>query len=388
MSIKRGIVTELSSTSARPIEVKSTLPIGLVLTSDVTAGIYCFDSPRKALESDVFKDHTKGNLKKYLKVGVDKFNVVVPTIISVANEVDDAAQTKTNVINAINALKRASTTANLASSKGAMVRYKPDVIAVGDHAQNDNNVTNAMITVAEALKARCFKDLDAESNSEALTQRAQFGSERLTVAKTSFTDWNTSTNATDEYDSGVVLAWLRTSVDGSSKTGYAKSISNRVVPFSGVKVPSDFIPGALDETDPLTENQITSFIEYDGLRVWEYASCSVDAIWQDARRLRIFDQAADAVLKGIFFAVDKDLGALSAAKDSLRGFMNGLVGDDVMLGFDIYLDEERTTKERITAGEFYFVIDVQEVPSPRLICVRFNRTDKYASVVYETLAAA
>lgn len=398
MSINRGVVTERSSTSARPIAVKSTLPIALVLTSDIEAGIYCFDSPKDALDSPLIKAHTKGNLIKYLKVGYDKFNVVVPTIISVANvvEAEDgvltaeeaAAQTKSNIIIAINALKAAATTKNKASTKGQIVKFRPDILAVADFAIGDDEITTALVATTEAIKGRTFKDLDAESNGDALVQRAKLGSERITPIVTSFTDWNTDTNSEEFYDSGVVAAWFRCAVDGSKKTGYAASISNRTVPFSGLKRATEFTPGMLDETDPLTENQIMSIIEYDGLRLWEYPTCSIDPIWQDARRVRIFDLAADAVLKGIFFAVDKDLGDLSIAKRSLKGFMDGLVGDDVMLGYNIYLDEDRTTPERITAGEFYFVIDAQEMPSPRLICVRFNRVDYYAPRVYEILAAA
>ena len=50
MSIKRGVVTEVTSTSARPISVTSTLPIALVLKSSlVPIGIYEFESPKMGL---------------------------------------------------------------------------------------------------------------------------------------------------------------------------------------------------------------------------------------------------------------------------------------------------------------------------------------------------
>lgn len=389
MSIKRGVVTERSSDSARPIEVTSTLPIALVVTSDIEAGLYYFDSPRAAVESTIFKAHTTGNMMKYLKLGVDQFPCIVPTIISVANEVEgDAAATKSNIINATNVLKVAAGSVNKASATGSAIGFKPDIVAVCDYAIGDMDVANAMISVNESIKARSFIDLDASDNGDAVTKRDAFGSDRITVAKTSLGLWNTDSNSTEFYDSGVVLAWLRAYVDGSDSTGYAKSISNRELPVSSVKSPSEFYAGALDTTDPLTEKQIMSFIQYMGIRTWEYATTDEDPIWQDARRVRIFDLAAAAVVDGIFSSIDKDLSALSVAKKSLREFMNGLVGDEVMLGFNIYLDEERTTAARITAGEFYFVIDCQEMPSPRLICVRFNRTDVYAPLVYEIMAAA
>jgi len=63
-----------------------------------------------------------------------------------------------------------------------------------------------------------------------------------------------------------------------------------------------------------------------------------------------------------------------------------LVGQDVMLGFNVYLDTELTTPTAITNGEFYFTIEAQETPSPSLIKVTFDRVDAYSSVVYERLA--
>lgn len=374
MSTKRGVVAEITSTSARPISITSTLPIALVLKSSVVnAGIFSFESPKKALE--YFSSTTDiGNIKKYLSIGYDMFNLTVPTIISICKVDEDENEQKANFIEAINALKTAP----------SITGYKPDIITVA-YDKYDLDVYNAVNSLCNALKARTFLDLYSSSNSEAILRRENFGSDRITVIKCSVNLFNTSTAKLEDYDSGVILSFLRCSIDGSSSTGYAQSISNRTLDISAVKSPSEFFPGALDETDPLTEKQIMSFIHYKGFRTWEYATTSEDKIWQDARRVRIFDLAAQAVIDGIFYAVDKDISALSSAKDSLRGFMNGLVGDDVVAGFSVVLDTERTTKERITAGEFYFKIDAQEMPSPRLIHVTFNRVDTYSEVIYKLI---
>jgi len=379
MSLKRGIVTEVTSTSARPISVTSTLPIALVLKSSVVpVGIYGFESPKKALEYfskeySLLKEDL-GNLEKYIAIGEDMFALIVPTVISVCEVVEDENEQKANFINAINILKQAP----------SLTGYKPDIIVTG-YDSFDMDVNNAVNNICKSLKARTFINLYATTNNEAILRRENFGSDRVTVAKCSVELFNTTTAKTEEYDSGIILAFLRCSIDGSSGTGYAQSISNRVLNISGVSSPSEFYAGALDETDPLTEKQIMSFIHYKNFRTWEYATTSEDQIWQDARRVRIFDLAAQAVIDGIFFAVDRDISALASAKDSLRGFMNGLVGDDVMAGFSIELDTNRTTKERITAGEFYFIIDSQEMPSPRLIHVTFNRVDTYSEVIYKLL---
>jgi len=378
MSIKRGIVTQITSTSARPISVTSTLPIALVLKSSIVpSGLYGFSSPKKALEyfdnEYILKDDL-GNLEKYLKVGEDMFTLIVPTIISVCQTAQDEDEEKANFIDAINILKTSS----------SITGYKADIIA-GAYDSFDMDVNNALINVCKALKARTFINLYASSNSDAILKREGFGSDRVSLAKCSVLLFNTKEKQTLEYDSGIILAYLRGFVDASSSTGYAQSISNRVLNISGVTSPSEFYAGSLDETDPLTQKQIMSFIFYKGFRTWEYSTTSEDSIFADARRVRIFDLAASAVIDGIFYAVDKDISALSSAKDSLRGFMNALVGDEVMAGFSVELDLNRTTKERISAGEFYFIVDAQEMPSPRLIHVTFNRVDAYSEVIYNLI---
>ena len=229
-------------------------------------------------------------------------------------------------------------------------------------------------------------DLDATDNADALTKRDLLGSRRVTPVFTNLMDWNTTLNDTDEYCASVALAYLRASIDGSKDIGYSYSISNRVVPVSGMKENREFLAGFQDETDALNDKQITSFINYSGIRTWNYQTCDIDPMWQDARRVRIFDLASFAVIDGIMWAVDKDLNALDAAMDTLRAFMASLVGADVMLGFNVYLDKDRTTPTSITAGEFYFIIEAQETPSPSLIKVTFDRVDAYSSVVYDRLS--
>ncbi len=377
MSTSRGIVVEVKSSGARPISVSSTIPLALVLTADVgvTAGVHYFDSIKAALADTEFAAAAGGNLLKYLKYGEDKYGLIVPLIVSVAHVDVDPTVEKSAVITAVNNLATAPSTFG----------FRPDIIGVGDWS-TDVDVQNAVVSTADKLKARAFVDLDATDNADAITKRDALGSRRVTPVFTNLMDWNTALDNTDEYSASIVLAYLRSAVDGSKDIGYSYSVSNRVIPVSGVKVVREFMAGFQDETDPLNEKQITSFINYSGIRSWNYETCDIDPIWQDARRVRIFDLASFAVIDGIFWAVDRDLSALDAALDSLRAFMANLVGQEVMLGFNVYLDKTLTTSTAITNGEFYFTIEAQETPSPSLIKVTFDRVDAYSSVVYERLS--
>jgi len=368
MSKNRGIVVDVTSTSARPININSTIPIALVLTSDNVSGIHVFDTVDDALSDSTIKGSLGGGLLSYLKFASRKWTLNVPLVLSVAGTGEGV---KGNIINAITAL----------SSVPSVYGIRPDVI--GSEGSDDHDIANALITTCEKLKARCFIDLSAEDNASAVQKRNLFGSERATPVFTNLYDYDQDTNVNEQYCASVVLALLRASVDGSKDIGYSYSVSNQVLNVSNPVIHREFLAGMQDETDLLTDNQITSFIRYKGLRTWNYKTCSTDAIWQDARRVRIFDMASFAVLDGIFFAVDKDLSALDSAKNSLRSFMADLVGAEVMLGFTIELDLKRTTPTAITANKFYFIIHAQETPSPEYISVTFDRVDSYASVVYQ-----
>jgi hypothetical protein len=377
MSTARGVVVDVTSSGARPISVSSTIPLALVLTADVgvTAGLHYFDSIKAALADTGFAAATGGNLLKYLKYGEDKYGLIIPLIISVAHVDALEATEKSNVITAV----------NLVAMAPSLYGLRPDIMGVGDWS-TDVDVQIAMVATLDKIKGRGFVDMDATDNADAITKRDALGSRRVTPVFTNLKDWNTVLSDTDEYSASIVMAYLRASIDGSKDIGYSYSISNRVLPVSGVKVNREFLAGFQDETDPLTEKQITSFINYSGIRSWNYQTCDIDPIWQDARRVRIFDLASFAVLDGIFWAVDRDLAALDAAQDSLRAFMATLVGQDVMLGFNVYLNLDLTTPTAITNNEFYFTIASQETPSPALIKVTFDRVDAYSSVVFERLS--
>ncbi|MDN5054438.1 hypothetical protein [Aliarcobacter butzleri] len=388
MSIGRGIVAKYKADNPYIIKVSSTLPLAMVLTAECEEGIYCFDSPEDALESEFFKDVETGNLKKYLELGVNEFPVIVPIIVSVINIKEDEALMKSSIIEAVNALRKASSTINKASKKGEPVTYKPDIIVVPDYHVGELDICNPIKTVCEYLGARTFFDADAELNSEALAFRANFTSDRITLAKCGLGKWNTTLNQTDFYCASAVLAFLRVYIDGQSTVGYAKSISNRILPFSSVKYPVEFIAGKQDETDSLTEKQIMSFISHNGIRSWEYATCT-NTIWKDARRVRIFDLAAQATVDALFEAVDKDIDELMACKRALENFMADLVGQNVMVdGFKVYLDTKQTTQTSIDEGKFYLMVDCDDMPSPRLIEVTYNKVSQSAEKIYKMFEEA
>lgn len=375
MSTLRGTTSSVESNSARPVRVVSTIPIALVVTSLATipAGLYGYDSLDDALDDMKTRGVTveDGTALKYLQLG-DKFNASTPIVLSVIQPTTDEAETTTRFIAGIEALK---------GSTGA-TNWRPDIITAPDMPFNAD-IGTALISTCESLGARTFYLMGTQTTGEARTNRELFGSDRMTpVYQSGIFDGVT-------YDGGAVASWLRVTVDADkSGYGWALSISNRVLPFAESTPTIGFVNGRADETDSLIEKQIMSFISHYGLRSWEYSTCSIDPVWQDARRVRIYDFISEAVLNAIFFAVDGTLKDLKTAKKTLRVFMKGLETSGVLVGQEVFVDVEKVVETAITDGEFYFIANSQESMSPKKIHTTFNRTDIYGSRTIKILQEA
>jgi len=389
MSIARGVVSSWQAIGARPVRVSATEPIAIVLVSDEVEAneLHYFDSVPKALSyfmngrsfEDIKKLQSKGNLFKYLVWANNKYEIIVPTVVSVAKWDKDAKKLKTNIIKAIADLKKVP----------AMYKVRPDIIAVADHT-TDIDVAKQLVATTHLLRARTFVDLNAADGSDALAKRGQFGSERVTPVYCNIKDWNTLIDSSDEFSANFCLSILRCAIDASDTTrgvGWSYSLSNKLLPVADATKDVDFILGLPDETDLLTNNQITTFIEFQGIRVWNYQTCSADALLQDATRVRIFDKLTFAVLPAIFPFIDSDRGvkAVKEAKDTIRAFVADMIGKEVLIGGMIELDTDLTTPTAITNGEFYFKVLAQENPKPVKIAVEFNRVDIYSDVVYKII---
>ena len=392
MSIERGVVSKWQAIGARPVKVSATEPIAIVLVSSEVEenemryfdslpkalayyqGKRTFEDLKKAIETDIW-----GNLFKYLVWVNNKYEIIVPTVISVAKYSEDENELKTNIINAIAELKKAP----------AKFKIRPDIISVPDYT-TDIDIAKQLTATVDLLRARSFIDLDAVDGSDAIKKRSAFGSYRLTPVYCNIKDWNTLIDDSDIFSANFVLSILRCAVDASDTTrgvGWSYSLSNKLLPVAEAGKDIDFILGLADETDLMTRNQITTFIEFQGIRVWNYQTCSADALLQDATRVRIFDKLTFAVLPAIFPFIDSDRGvkAVKEAKDTIRAFVADMIGKEVLIGGIIELDEDLTTPTAITSGEFYFKVLAQENPKPTKIAVEFNRVDAFSSVVYKVI---
>lgn len=376
MSSNFGVNVITSVNAARPIQIKSITPIGVVGTcKDLEAGLHFFGNT--SLAKDALGDLTDvtGTLEAAIN-DIDDQNVSSPVIVScVAAGADDGATT-TNIIAGLEELPKAQ----------SQLGYTPSLI-VAPEFSHESGVSAKMQVIAEKLRATAIVDLNKESETDAATAVSSFGSRRVLLCDPYVKVPGEDATTFIARPMSTRIAGMIARTDGAWEYGFADSFSNRVMGgITGTKRPVEFTPGSTCEADRLRTKAITSVINYKGYRAWGGETTDADPIWQSLTRVRIFDRVCEAALDGLFWAVDRRADQLKAAKDSVEQMMLALQGSDVLLGFKVTWDTEKNTRANITAGKFYMTAEMQDMPIIKRLEVNFSYVDRYGDVLIKEIS--
>jgi len=400
MASNFGVNTITTVNAARPIRINSSTPIGIaasvLLDANVEAeaaileklnaddGMLYYGSPDEALED--FKENL-GTVRNALD-GIADQNVNAPVVLSLVQidqtQYDAGAPEDTYGDPAV---KSAVITAvgNLRKS-GAKFGVKPNLI-IAPFFSHDLDINAEMKSVADALLATGIVDLNAADEADVNTQVDNYGTRRLLLCDPYVKVWDTVADAAAYEPSSARIAGMIARTDSEVEYGWADSFSNRVVNgISGSKRDIEFTPGQECEADRLRTKAVTTLIRYNGFRAWGGETTDIDPIWQDLTRVRVFDRVCEAALDGLFWAIDRRADILKSAKDSVEQMLLALKGSSVLLGFNVYWDPEKNTRANITAGKFYMVAEMQNMPIVKRLEVNFSYVDKYADVLIKQIS--
>jgi phage tail sheath protein FI len=400
MASNYGVNTITTVNAARPIRINSSTPIGIaasvLLDANVEAeaaileklnaddGMLYYGSPDEALED--FKENL-GTVRNALD-GIADQNVNAPVVLSLVQidqtQYDAGAPEDTYGDPAV---KSAVITAvgNLRKS-GAKFGVKPNLI-IAPFFSHDLDINAEMKSVADALLATGIVDLNAADEADVNTQVDNYGTRRLLLCDPYVKVWDTVADAAAYEPSSARIAGMIARTDSEVEYGWADSFSNRVVNgISGSKRDIEFTPGQECEADRLRTKAVTTLIRYNGFRAWGGETTDIDPIWQDLTRVRVFDRVCEAALDGLFRAIDRRADILKSAKDSVEQMLLALKGSSVLLGFNVYWDPEKNTRANITAGKFYMVAEMQNMPIVKRLEVNFSYVDKYADVLIKQIS--
>ncbi|WP_300764351.1 phage tail sheath subtilisin-like domain-containing protein [Helicobacter sp. UBA3407] len=391
-----GVNTTRSSSAARPIQIASTTPIGAVvsialdLQSDAEL-IASFEAePLRFFGSaeEALKEFSKyeGTIHRVLD-GINDQNAKCPLILSFVvitlGEAQESPESfygeagiKTRILEAIGRFRKAY----------ALFGYKPNLI-IAPYFSHDLDISAEMQSVAERLSAHAIIDLNCESEAEAVEKVKSYGSERVMVCDPYVKVWDTLKNAESFEPMSARVAGLIAYTDGEQEYGFSNSHSNRVLNgVSGAKRLVDFEAGQDCEADRVRGQNITTLIRYDGFRVWGNHTTSIDSVWEDFTRVRVFDRIAEAALEGLFWAIDRRADELKAAKDSVEQMLLALKGAKVLVDYEVSWNEELNTAANITAGKFYLDVQLMNTPIVKRLEINFNYTDKYADTLIKMIS--
>jgi len=347
-------------------------------------GMLYYGSPDEALED--FKENL-GTVRNALD-GIADQNVNAPIVLSLVRidqtQYDAGAPEDTYGDPAV---KSAVITAvgNLRKS-GAKFGVKPNLI-IAPFFSHDLDINAEMKSVADALLATGIVDLNAVDEADVNTQVDNYGTRRLLLCDPYVKVWDTVADAAAYEPSSARIAGMIARTDSEVEYGWADSFSNRVVNgISGSKRDIEFTPGQECEADRLRTKAVTTLIRYNGFRAWGGETTDIDPIWQDLTRVRVFDRVCEAALDGLFWAIDRRADILKSAKDSVEQMLLALKGSSVLLGFNVYWDPEKNTRANITAGKFYMVAEMQNMPIVKRLEVNFSYVDKYADVLIKQIS--
>lgn len=396
MASQFGINTIITTNAARPIGIESSTTIGAVVSVALdevqnaelkreieTSPLMFFSSIQEA--QNKFAKY-EGTINRVLN-GIGQQNVKSPLVLGVvaielqeANEIAENfyenPEIKTKIIEKINLFKQSK----------MFFDVKPNLI-IAPFFSHDSDVSATMQSVATYLKGHAIIDLNATSESDATTKAESFGSERVLLCDPYVKVWDMLKNTESYEPMSARVAGLIAYSDGVSEYGFADSFSNQVLEgISGAKRNIEFEAGEDCEADRLRAKNITTLIRYDGFRVWGNNTASIDSIWQDFTKVRVFDRVALATLEGIFWAIDRKADVLKSAKDSIEQMLLGLKGAKVLVGYEVSWDSELNTPSNITAGKFYLKVSMMNTPIVKRIEVSFNYNDKWAETLLKEIS--
>ncbi len=364
--------TEINE-GARAIVPVATAVIGLVATGpDADATAFPLDKPVliTSVSSAIGKAGTTGTLARALDAIADQCSPIV-IVVRVAPGADETA-TNAAVIGTTLPTGARTGLAALAAAE-ATLGVRPRIL--GAPGLDSPEVTTALVTAAQALRAMAYARADAESVEDAATYAGGYGARELMLLWPDFTDWQGSAVAR--------ALGLRARID--TETGWHKTLSNvEINGATGIIPPIGFdILGGASDAAVLNGAKVTTIVRAEGWRFWGNRTCASEPLFAFESATRTAQVLQDEIARGLIWAIDKPIGA-ALVKDiveTVNARFRTLKSQGRIVGAHCWYDPDANPAASLAGGnividyEFTFCAPAESIlPNQRI-------TDKfYASI--------
>ena len=360
MDVNFGINGNISAQAARPIIVKSTTVIAILMlltaAKSALAGLHKFNNADDALEfceTNSIAAEGRKSLKAIALQGVN-----CPIVLNLTT--DDLK------LDAMDEFKKCEGLTGLALFDGVLIAPVLSAELV---------VGTKLDALASVLQATALVDNFSDNEADTYAFASNFGSRSTLICHGKYTVEGALVPLSAIY-AGIFAKY------DAKPYGWAKSHSNRVaLGVSDAERVIEYIDGAECEARRMRQHGIATLVRDVGWRTYGFETTDIDIIWQSLDRVRTFQRLLRAISLSAKYARDREANELLSVKNSVTEFMNELKGNDVIIGFDAFFDTEKNTKATVTAGKFYLTVLVGDMVSVRELNIELVYSDNWNSVL-------
>lgn len=367
MDLNYGINGSFSIAAASPITISSSTPVGMVVSADISElGMKKFNNADEALSFIKTNNITKGTFKSTVTgISLQSVNCPLVVVIVAYNEEDDIV--KTDILAGISELKKSDPLTGINLANG---------IIIAPEYSSDTEVAAKLESVAKALFATGISDNFSDDEAGVKAFVGNISSKYMLVGHGRY-----------RADGMLIpfsplMAGVIAYYDANSTYGWAQNHSNRVVSgVAGCERVVEYLDGSDCEARRLRQSGVAMILKDVGWRTYGFETTDIDPIWQSLDRVRTFHRLLAAILEANKYARDREADQLIWVKKSIVEFMNELKGNGVIIGFDVFFDNEKNTKATVTAGKFYLTIKIQDMPSIRELNIELVYSDDWSDTL-------
>ena len=226
-----------------------------------------------------------------------------------------------------------------------------------------NPVVAELLGIAERLRAVIIADGPNTNDTDAVTYRKDWDSDRVYVVDPAVLVFENGTSTTRP--ASPRIAGLIAKMDNSK--GFWWSPSNQTINgIIGTRRPVDFTLGDPNSrANYLNENEVATIIREDGYRLWGNRTASSDPKWAFLAVRRTADMINDSLLRAHLWAVDRNITRtyLEDVAEGVNAYLRSLISQGAILGGTCWADPDLNTPANISAGKVFFNFDFTP-PSP------------------------
>lgn len=253
-----------------------------------------------------------------------------------------------------------------------------------------NPVVVALTSIADRLRAVVVADGPNTTEADALTYRADHGSDRVFIVDPAVTVFDTETATNVVRPASGFVAGLIAATD--LKKGFWWSPSNQVLGgVTGAARPVAFALSDPDtEANRLNEGEVATVVHQNGYRLWGNRSAATDTLWAFLNVRRTADMIYESIERNHLWAMDRPFSAqlVKDIEGGVREYFRTLKALGAILGGNVWLDPELNSETQLKAGKLFLNFDF-EPPAPlEHLTFRAYRNGSYYDELVEEVANA